>query len=51
MNGVIFEMVHGTTTNSQLAPISKHLKGQVDPSVGDVMFFWIKAGQLDPLVT
>ena len=40
MNGVIFEMVHGTTTNSQLAPISKHLKGQVDTSVCDVMFFF-----------
>ena len=29
---------------------SKHLKGQLDPPVCKVTFFWIKAAQLDPPV-
>ena len=29
---------------------SKHLKGQLDPPVGNGNVFWIKGGQLDPPV-
>ena len=32
----------------RISRLSKHLKGRLGPRVGDVTFFWIKGGQLDP---
>ena len=34
----------------QIQITSKHLKGQLDPPVGDGHVFWTKGGQLDPLL-
>ena len=35
----------------ELRMMSKHLRGQLDPTVSDVTFFCTKGGQLDPPVS
>ena len=39
----------GQYSNRQIK--SKHLKGQLDPPVGNGNVFWTKGGQLDPPVS